>query len=171
MAKINLDLTKVQPESSSLFSKVPAGDYLVSVAHSAFKETSSGGAGLIVGYMIEAGDHKGKMIQDFINIKNSNEKAVEIGLGRLRLICDLQARKSYKLVEDKDLIDRAQFMITTVLEDSEYNGQPTQNVKIKKLFKADNSMVAQSTMQPASEAKKEMAKEQPAKEESKLPWE
>lgn len=164
MAKINIDLTKVQPESSSLFSKVPAGDYLVSVAHSAFKDTASGGAGLIVGYMIEAGEHKGKMVQDFINIKNSNEKAVEIGLGRLRLICDLQARKSYKLVEDKDLIDRATFMISTVLEDSEYNGQPTQNVKIKKLFKAEGSA-------PVVETKKEVAKEQPMKEESKLPWE
>ncbi len=138
MAKINLDLTKVQPESTSLFSKVPAGDYLVSVAHSQFKDGRPGAAGLMVGYMVEAGEHKGKMVSDYINIKNDNEKAVEIGLGRLRLICDLQARKSLKLVEDTDLISRSQFMISTVLEESEYQGRATENVKVKKLFKSDD---------------------------------
>lgn len=162
MAKINLDLTKVQPESSSLFSKVPAGDYLVSVAHSVFKETTNGGAGLIVGYMIEAGEHKGKMVQDFINIKNANEKAVEIGLGRLRLICDLQARKSLKLVEDKDLVDRAQFMISTVLEESTYNDKPTENVRVKKLFKDDSTTPA---------APKDESKEEVKITTEKLPWE
>lgn len=165
MAKINLDLTKVVAESTSLFSKVPAGEYLVSVAHSQFKDGKPGAAGLMVGYMVEAGEHKGKMVSDYINIKNDNEKAVEIGLGRLRLICELQVRKTFKLVEDTDLISRNTFMISTSLEENEYNGKTTENVKVKKLFKADSAAPV--------EAVKETSK--PATEETittdKLPWE
>lgn len=168
MAKINIDLSKVMAESTSLFSKVPAGEYLVSVAHSAFKETSKGGAGLTVGYMIESGEHKGKMVSDFVNIKNESEKAVEIGFQRLRLICELQGRTSFKLVEDKDLISRNQFKIITELEESEYNGKATENVRVKKLMKSDE--VASVTT-----VKKEVKKEEPKEEElitvDKLPWE
>src|SRR6478752_6165586 len=104
-SKINLDLTNTPAESGSIFSKVPAGQYKVVVAFSQFKDgKKAGAAGLQVGYMIEEGPHKGKMVQDYINIMNENEDAVKIGHSRLRRICELQNRKSYKLANDTDLI-------------------------------------------------------------------
>lgn len=160
-SKINLDLTKKTPESSSLFSKVPAGIYTVTVRHSQFKEGKTpGAAGLQVGYMIEHGEHAGKMIQDYINIANSNEKAVEIGLQRLRRICDLQSRKSFKLQMDTDLINSTEFSIEVSLEENEYNGNVTEVNRVKKLLASDT-----------------VKKEEPAvvkeviKSESSLPWE
>lgn len=154
-----------------MFSKVPVGSYLVSVAHSEFKDGKSGASGLQVGYMIESGEHKGKMIQDYINIVNSNEKAVEMGLGRLRRICDLQLRKTFKLVNDTDLINRTAFMIDVEVEESEYLGKAVENNKVKKLY---GSITGEVPVVAAKEAKAkvEVEKEEVAKEVVKrLPWE
>lgn len=163
-AKLNLDLSKTLPESDSMFSKVPAGKYVAVVAHSVFKETSSGGAGLQVGYMIETGEHAGKMIQDFINIQNSNEKAVEIGLGRLRKIMEVQKRKTFVLTTDEALINATAFEIEVVLESGTYKDQPIENCKVKKITAIEGSA-------PATKATAK--KEAPVKEEEKkelMPW-
>lgn len=166
MAKINLDLTKVKAESSSIFSTVPAGKYVAVVAHSVFKDTSSGGAGLQIGYMIEEGEHTGKMIQDFINIQNNNEKAVEIGLGRLRKIMEVQKRKSFKLGTDEELISAVAFEIELTVEEGTYNDKPTTTNRVKKL----NLIEGSDPVTKTATAKKEA----PVKEEEKkdlLPWE
>ena len=164
-AKLNLDLTKTQAESSSMFSKVPAGTYTVVLAHSQFKDTSSGGAGLQLGFMIEEGDHVGKMVQDFVNIKNDNEKAVEIGLGRLKRIMEVQGRKDFKLTTDEALKSSAQFQIEVAIEEGEYNGKPTENNRVKKILALEGSS------QPTT-AKKEVKKAESAPEakEEKMPW-
>ena len=165
MAKINLDLTKVQAESSSMFSRVPAGTYTVVLAHSVFKDTTSGGAGLTIGYMIEEGEHVGKMIQDFINIQNSNEKAVEIGLGRIKRIMEVQGRKDFKLSTDEALKSPVKFQIEVSVEEGEYNGKPTENNRVKKILALEGS--SQATI-----AKKETkAAVKPAEvTEEKFPW-
>ena len=115
--KLGLDLTKTQAESASIFSRVPAGTYTVVLAHSQFKDTASGGAGLTVGYMIEDGEETGKMISDFINIQNSNEKAVEIGMARIKRIMEVQGRTNFKLATDEDLINGTKFQIEVTVEE------------------------------------------------------
>ena len=70
MAKIKLDLTNDKSESSSKFSTVPSGTYKVTLADSEFKNTTSG-FGLTIGFMVEEGEHKGKLIRDFVNVKNA----------------------------------------------------------------------------------------------------
>jgi len=165
-SKLNLDLTKIQPESDSMFSKVPAGKYVAVVAHSVFKDTKSGGAGLQVGFMIEQGEHAGKMVQDFINIAGSSEKAVEIGLGRLRKIMEVQKRKSFKLDTDEQLISGVPFEIEIVIEEGTYNDKPTENSKVKKIAAIEGSVATNKTS-------KVVAKESPVKEEEKkelMPW-
>jgi len=165
MAKLNLDLTKVAPESSSMFSKVPAGKYVAVVAHSVFKDTKTGGAGLQLGFMIEEGEHTGKMIQDFVNIAGSSEKAVEIGLGRIRRIMEVQKRKSFKLDTDEQLISNVAFEIEVTLEQGEYDGKPTENSKVKKIMMIEGSVAT-------NKASKVVVKEAPAEKEEKelMPW-
>lgn len=160
MAKINLDLTNVIAESSSMFSKVPAGNYTVSLAHAQFKDNGTS-AGVQLGYMVESGEHKGKLIPDYINIVNQNEKAVEIGLQRLRRICDLQLRKSFKIVNDTDLINRTQFSIEVDLVEGEYQGKPVENVRVKKLLAIDSSKTIE----------KEKVEKEVNITTDKLPWE
>ena len=174
---INLDLSNVQPESDSIFSKVPAGAYAVSLAYSQFKEGKSEGAcGLQIGFMIESGEHKGKMIADYINIQNKSEDAVKIGHQRLRKICDLQNRKSLKLAKDTDLIARAQFMIDVEVEESTYNDKPTTNCRVKKLYAAegqisDNVKTAAKENKPKTTSAPVEQEEQKESSPSKLPWE
>ena len=146
---LNLDLSKVVAETSSMFSKVPDGDYVVSVALAQFKDGKKpGAAGLQVGYMVEEGAHKGKMIQDYINIANANEKAVEIGHRSLRAIMELQERKSFILKTDAELVSRATFIISTVLETSTYNDKEIESVSVKKLTAIEKSAVAAKKKAP-----------------------
>ncbi len=137
---INLNLTDTQEESASMFSKVPAGDYVVSLAHAQFKDGKKpGAAGLQLGYMIEEGPQKGKMVQDYVNIMNESEQAVDIGKRRLKTILILQARKSFVLKTDAELVSRNKFMIGVAVEPNSYtksNGDvvETENSVVKKLF-------------------------------------
>ena len=165
-SKINLDLTKVESESSSVFSRVPAGQYLVVLAYSQFKEGKNpGAAGLQIGYMIEEGEHKGKMIGEYINIANQNEDAVKIGLGRLKRICELQGRSSLKLATDLDLIHKGKFLIDVELVENEYNGKTTEVNRVKKLLANEGSV-----KEEVKEIKKVQDEVKEEKKE-KLPWE
>jgi hypothetical protein len=166
MAKINWDLSKVKAESTSLFSKVPAGEYLVSIAHCVYKEKNSDSSYLQVGYMIEDGDHRGKMIMDILNMRNPSEKAVDMGEARGRLIAELQGSADFKYREDKDLINRKQFKIITDLETSTYQDKEVENVKVKKLLKSDDSAPVKTETKKASAPVAEMAKESKAP----MPW-
>lgn len=136
---LNLDLSKTEAESSSMFSKVPEGDYEVTLAHAQFKDgKNAGAAGLQVGYMIEAGPHKGKLLQDYINIMNDNEDAVKIGHRRLRKILELQKRTSFVLKTDADLVNtKARFMVSVAIEMGTYKDKPVENCAIKKLFEKE----------------------------------
>lgn len=143
---LNLKLGNVEAEQSSMFSKVPDGEYVVSVAHSQFKDGKKpGAAGLQVGYMIEEGPHKGKLIQDYINITNENEQAVEIGLRRLKAIMVYQDRKNFDLKTDHELISRNKFMITTVLETSTYKEKEIESVSVKKLSALEKKEMTKAT--------------------------
>lgn len=165
-AKLNLDLTKTQAESSSIFSRVPAGTYTVVLAHSQFKDTSSGGAGLQLGFMIEEGEHTGKMVQDFVNIVNSNEDAQRIGLGRIKRIMEVQNRKDFKLTTDEALISSNKFQIEVEIEQGVYKDKPAENNRVKKILALEGSS------QPTTTAKKEVKKEsvQSPQTEEKMPW-
>lgn len=175
---INLDLTGVEAESGSIFSKVPAGAYKVVLAYSQFKDgKNSGAAGLQVGYMIEEGAHKGKMVQDYINIMNENEEAVEIGKKRLRKICEVQGRKTFKLAKDTDLIAKGAFMIDVDIEASTYKDKPTENNRVKKIYEIDGATTAKaeaSSVKKVQDEAKSSPTETTSDEEAapgKLPWE
>lgn len=176
---INLDLTNVQEESASMFSKVPAGDYEVSLAHSQFKDGKNpGAAGLQVGYMIESGPHKGKMLQDYINIMNQNEQAVDIGKKRLKTILVLQQRKTFMLKTDAELVSRNKFMVSVAIEPNTYtnrNGDTveSENCAVKKLFAVEGAVEAKAEKVAPTKTKPAPVVEAHVEEESEEeapPW-
>lgn len=151
-SKLKLDLTKTDAESASMFSKIPDGDYVVIVAHSQFKEgKNEGAAGLQVGFMVEEGAHKGKMVQDYINIANSNEQAVEIGMRRLKGIMVAQNRKSYVLDTDADLVSKEKFMISVALEKSMYKEKEIESSAVKKIYAIEKKTGTASASKPSTE--------------------
>jgi len=174
---INLDLTNTEAESGSIFSKVPAGAYKVSLAYSQFKDgKNSGAAGLQVGYMIEEGAHRGKMVQDYINIMNENEEAVEIGKKRLRKICEVQGRKTFKLIKDTDLVAKGQFMIDVDIEASTYKDKPTENNRVRKIYEIDGATTAKAEASSVKDVQDKVKKTETVSEPEetapgKLPWE
>ncbi len=158
-SKINKDLTATQEESSSMFSKVPAGEYEVSLAHCQFNEKAkSGQAGMMTGYMIESGEHKGKMISSYINLLHEKQDVVEMGDRRLKTIMICQGRTNFKLVHDTDLISRNKFMISVALTPSSYtkdNGDvvETENSDVKKVYAiegAEKSAPTKAVAKPAA---------------------
>ena len=167
MAKIKLDLTNDKSESSSKFSTVPSGTYKVTLADSEFKNTTSG-FGLTIGFMVEEGEHKGKLIRNFVNVKNASSQAEEIGRARLKRIMEVQGRKSFKLEEDTDLISSTEFFIVTELEDSTFLDKNDKEVttkqnRIKKILPLEET----TTEAPKKEAPQ---KEEAPKNEKKMPW-
>jgi hypothetical protein len=79
MAKLNLDLTAVVEKGSSEFTYHDPGEYQSTIVAAEVKDTKTGGAMLVISHKTEKG-----MTAQRINIKNSNPKAVEIGLSELK---------------------------------------------------------------------------------------
>ena len=179
MAKIKLDLTNDKSESSSIFSVVPNGTYKVTLAHSEFKDTTSG-FGLTIGFMVEEGEHKGKLVRDFVNLKNSNPKASEIGRSRVKRIMEAQGRSKFILEEDTDLINPTAFLVQLEEEDSSFENSQGETVnakqnRVKKITEVEGSLtksVAKAQKEVKENKTKEVKeKEEAPKSEKKLPWE
>ena len=118
--------------------------------------------------MVEEGEHKGKLIRDFVNVKNASSQAEEIGRARLKRIMEVQGRKSFKLEEDTDLISSTEFFIVTELEDSTFLDKNDKEVttkqnRIKKILPLEET----TTEAPKKEAPQ---KEEAPKNEKKMPW-
>lgn len=76
-----LNLTDVQVPNSIL----PAGSYTAVVTGVETKNTKSGdGQYIQVEFTISSHGNEGRKIWDNFNIKNANQKAVDIGLGKLK---------------------------------------------------------------------------------------
>jgi len=86
-ATSSFDATKVDPAAAR--DPVPAGTYKVLIKSAAEKPTKApGGLGLNVEYkLVEDGPAKGRSVFQWINLKNTNATAVEIGQRELSSLC------------------------------------------------------------------------------------
>lgn len=130
MARLNLSLTdvKIQTGGSSDYAIVPTGKYTVTVGKTEFKDTKNGSA-MIVGYEIQDGEHKGKMVKDFLNIQNPSAEAQRIAMERLATIAwaTNAPTKNGTLEDSDDLVAKSPFEIAVEqVDDGEYK-----NMKIK----------------------------------------
>lgn len=76
-----LNLSNVQAQSDIL----PAGQYMAVVTGAEIKKTNSGtGEYIQVELTISSQAHTGRKVWDNFNIKNDNQKAVDIGLSKLK---------------------------------------------------------------------------------------
>lgn len=79
---LNLDLSNVKEQS---FGIIPQGTYPVIVDDAEVKETKDGtGEYINLKLKVIEGEGTGKFIFTMFNIKNKNQKAVDIGLGQLK---------------------------------------------------------------------------------------
>lgn len=130
MAGLNLSLKGVeieQPKTGNYYSLVPAGTYKVVVGKTEVKETKTGGAAVILGYKIVEGEHEGKLVKDFVNVKNANPMAAQIGMQRLATVAFATGYEGSSIEDSDDLLNLQPFeVVVTVQDDGEY-----QNNRVK----------------------------------------
>lgn len=85
MAKINFNLSSIQPATPRSSEPLPAGLYQVEITNSELKELKSGnGQGLSLEFtVIDPQEHAGRKVWTNLNVQHSNPTAQEIGLGQL----------------------------------------------------------------------------------------
>ena len=170
-SRINLDLTNVASQSTSKFSVLENGSYLVVLADSEFKENKSG-FGLTLGYMVEEGPNKGKMVRDYVTIRHTSSKqAEEIGQSRVKSIMVAQGRTNFNLFNDTDLVSNSKFIIEVTKEENSFTDEKTGKEvngfknNIKKILPLEK------TASKTSETKKEEIKPSQTAATEKMPWE
>jgi len=100
-----LDLTEVK---ESVFEALPPGEYILQAIESVIKETKSGtGEYINVKFEVVDGDQKGRTLFHMFNIKNENQKAVEIGLGQLKTFMRCAGKNTFNLTSVNDLLGLA----------------------------------------------------------------
>jgi len=158
MSGLNLSLKGVEiqrPSTGSNYSLVPAGTYKVVVGKTEVKETKTGGAAVILGYKVLEGEHEGKLIKDFVNVKNANPEAARIGMQRLATVAFATGLQSDSIGDSDELLNLAPFeVVVTVQDDGEY-----QNNRVKAVL-CTRDVTAKKAAPVAT----------PAKVATKKPW-
>lgn len=158
MALVKLDLSKVQAESETRFTLIPAGAYNAAIVGAEPKETKAKtGAYIALEFEVLDGDHKGARFGDIVNIANPNEDAVRIGLARLKRILELGGHKNPNSLKDTDeLIGLAVQAVVSQEKTSTKEGKEYTNNRVDK-YKAleggpkDPPVIANQMIPPKAE--------------------
>lgn len=113
--KLGISLQNVKAEDNH-YSPVPAGNYTAVISDIEMKQSKRNASSyyLNIVYKIIKGDFANRIISDIVNVKNDNAMAVEIGLGRLKRMCDIHNINSSDL--DTDLLKNKTFDIYLKIE-------------------------------------------------------
>lgn len=139
-----LDLTNDTVAEDS--SAVPAGKYNVNVERAEVKDSKSGGQYISVMYRILSGPQENRVIFNMFNIKNANEKAVEIGRQQLKQLMIASGKSDFSLGRVTDL-EGLKCSVTTKVVTDDYGEkavvkghyEPFEEVSTKPLKEAFNS--------------------------------
>lgn len=119
MAKLGLDLSQVQEQSSSGYSMIPAGKYGMKVVKTEVKPTKAGTGHILICDLEvqDFGDHVSKKIPYQLNIVNPNPEAQKIGLSQLKTLAIACQVKNPNAINDSDeLITGVEFEAEIVIE-------------------------------------------------------
>lgn len=85
MVALNFNANEVKPNT---FEPLPAGEYIAAIVSSEMKPTKKNdGEYAEFKFEILEGEYKGRTLFSRLNLKNPNEKAVQIARGELSAIC------------------------------------------------------------------------------------
>lgn len=112
-----LDLSEDKLES---FEPVPAGRYAVTCEKAEVRDTKApGGQYINTVFKIVTGDQEGRVVFHMFNIKNKNEKAVQIGRGQLKSFLAASGQASFSLDTVSDL-EGMKCVVTTKVKTDDY---------------------------------------------------
>jgi hypothetical protein len=82
------DAASVEPQQALQSGEpLPAGVYEFQITAADLKITKKGGTGLNVEYIVIGGQHERRKVWQFINLKNHNPQAEQIGQAQLSALC------------------------------------------------------------------------------------
>lgn len=118
---INLTNVKTTEQES-----IPAGRYTACITGATVKETKTGGTMITTEFTLTTDGFKGRKIWENYNIKNDNQKAVEIGLSQLKTLCLAIGYKAEQLGNfDPEMLLNKDLTIETKIEtDATYGDKP-----------------------------------------------
>lgn len=120
------DAEQVEPNQD--FEPIPAGEYVAVAVNSEFKRTQSGnGEYLEITWEIMDGQFRGRRLWDRLNLKNPNEKAVQIAQGTLSSIC--RAVGVLRPRDSAELHNKPVLVKVELKERNDKPGQMTNEVK------------------------------------------
>lgn len=157
MAKLNMDLSKVETESGSKTDFVKAGEYNLMVVDTDVQQNSKKtGFGMKIYYKIIDGPEAGKRVMDLLNIVNENQDAQRIALSRLKTIATLAGHKNPNRIDDSSELHGLSVR-AVVTEDSFTNdkGSTINTNKIKSYSKCELES-APSVQAPQAPVQKKM---------------
>lgn len=153
-------------EGLGSFEAMPAGDYVVSIIKSEMKETAAkNGNYLMLQMKVIAGEFKGRMIFENLNLDNPNPTAVEIAYKTLNSICQAVGKVG---VQDSQELHGIPFVtrLKVVPKTPQY---PASN-SCTGFKKYEGEAIAEEAAPAAGSAPSETP-EAPAQVTKKLPWE
>lgn len=127
MAFIGQFNVKTLPQDTNSFTPLPAGWYDVHAKASDLKSTKSGdGTYINLQLLVDGPSHAGRSLWAKLNITNKNQKAEEIGRAQLRTICEAAGIEE---ISDTDQLVGARFACKVVVIDSNWQGEPDNEIK------------------------------------------
>lgn len=149
------------------FELLPEGDYRLTVTDSEMRDTAKGGTQLVFTYQVVGSTHDGSKLFDRLNIKNDNQKAVEISfqtLAKLVSACGLEKVNDSSDLHGKSFMAHVEVKkgTGTYIKDGVEKPSLDQNV-IKKYYPVgtETKTAPQASAQAASA---------PADGAKKMPW-
>ena len=127
MANLGMTFNSEDVPEREDFSPVPPGTYTAMIVASELKETSKGGQMIVLELDIQEGDHSGRKLFERLNIKNDNQKAVDIAFRTLGEIVKAVGKKTIKDTEElhnKRLLVDVRVEPAKAYVDKEGNSQP-----------------------------------------------
>lgn len=100
MAKLGFEFDADTVEERQDYTPVPAGSYVMMFVESETKETSTGGEMIVLTSEVQDEQFKGRKIFTRLNVKNANEKAVEIAFRELGEIVKAVGKTKIKDTEE-----------------------------------------------------------------------
>jgi len=165
MAILDFNADTVEPSSG--FEVIPIGDYKAVVTASEMKDTKKGnGKYLQLTYDILEGKYKGRKLFDRLNLKNSNQKTVEIAQRDLSALC---RAVGVMHPHDSGELHNKPFIISVIIQDpTAAYPNPSNAIKNRKSINGGNTLKNTPVPAPTPQQTEELAN---TTKEEDMPWE
>jgi hypothetical protein len=155
MAKLDEVFNSAEVPEREEFTPIPPGQYSGMVVSSELKTTHKGGQMIVLEIDIQSGDYEGRKLFERLNIKNDNQKAVDIAY---RTLSELVKAVGKTTIKDTEELHNKRFLMDVVVTPAkpytkdgiEKPGSPQNDIKKFLPYAGSNAPASGSVSTPKS---------------------